>query len=133
MLNLFYRRAGDGPDGFNFERQSLTLAQTLERIDRSAREPEAPSVYMGSLPADDYAPGFAVANALRWFQPVLLGLSASSPFLDGRDSGLASARSMTFSRSFPRGNVMPAAGRVFVTRNVATRLERSSRGFWRAE
>lgn len=55
---------GDGPDGFNFERQSLTLAQTLERIDRGAREPEAPSIYMGSLPADDYAPGFAAANAL---------------------------------------------------------------------
>jgi carboxylate-amine ligase len=33
---------------------------------------------------------------------VLLAISANSPFLDGRDSGLASARSQTFTRSFPR-------------------------------
>jgi carboxylate-amine ligase len=32
----------------------------------------------------------------------LLAISASSPFLDGRDSGLHSARSQTFTRSFPR-------------------------------
>lgn len=49
----------------------------------------------------------AVANALRDYQPALLALSASSPFLDGRDSGLASSRSLTFSRTFPRGNLAP--------------------------
>lgn len=53
---------GDGPDGFNFERASLTLAQALERIGRAADDAGQASVYMGSLPADDYAPGFALDN-----------------------------------------------------------------------
>lgn len=52
----------------------------------------------------------AVADALRAYAPELLALSASSPFLDGRDSGLASARAMTFSRTFPRGSVAPVFG-----------------------
>jgi carboxylate-amine ligase len=49
-----------------------------------------------------------VSNAMRNVQPMLLALSCSSPFLDGRDCGLASARSVTFSRIFPRGNVAPS-------------------------
>jgi carboxylate-amine ligase len=44
----------------------------------------------------------AVCDRLRPALPVLLAISANSPFLDGRDSGLASARSQTFTRSFPR-------------------------------
>jgi carboxylate-amine ligase len=34
--------------------------------------------------------------------PLLLAISANSPFLDGCDSGLHSARSQIFTRSFPR-------------------------------
>lgn len=51
-----------------------------------------------------------VADALRTYQPLLLALSASSPWLDGRDTGLASARHMIFSRNFIRGNVAPVFG-----------------------
>lgn len=51
-----------------------------------------------------------VADALRTYQPMLLALSASSPFLDGRDTGLASVRHMIFSRNFVRGNVAPVFG-----------------------
>jgi carboxylate-amine ligase len=51
-----------------------------------------------------------VADALRAYQPLLLALSASSPFLDGRDTGLASSRHMIFSRNFIRGNVAPVFG-----------------------
>ncbi len=51
-----------------------------------------------------------VADALRAYQPLLLALSSSSPFLDGRDCGLASARHMIFSRNFVRGNVAPVFG-----------------------
>ncbi len=43
-----------------------------------------------------------VCDRLRPILPLLLAISASSPFLDGRDSGLHSARSQTFTRSFPR-------------------------------
>jgi carboxylate-amine ligase len=38
----------------------------------------------------------AVANALRTHLPIFLALSASSPFWEGEDSGLASARSKVF-------------------------------------
>jgi len=46
-----------------------------------------------------------VCDRLRPVLPLLLAISASSPFLDGRDSGLASARSQIFTKSFPRCGV----------------------------
>lgn len=42
-----------------------------------------------------------VANAMRVHLPVLLALSANSPFWQGRDTGLASARTPLF-QAFPR-------------------------------
>jgi carboxylate-amine ligase len=44
----------------------------------------------------------AVCDRLRPILPELLAISANSPFLDGRDSGLRSARSQIFTKSFPR-------------------------------
>ncbi len=46
-----------------------------------------------------------VCDRLRSVLPVLLARSANSPFLDGRDSGLHSARTQIFTRSFPRCGV----------------------------
>ena len=46
-----------------------------------------------------------VCDRLRPVLPVLLAISASSPFLDGRDSGLHSARTQIFTKSFPRCGV----------------------------
>jgi len=46
-----------------------------------------------------------VCDRLRPVLPLLLAISANSPFLDGRDSGLHSARSQCFTRSFPRCGV----------------------------
>jgi glutamate---cysteine ligase / carboxylate-amine ligase len=43
-----------------------------------------------------------VCDRLRPVLPELLALSANSPFLDGRSSGLHSARSQIFTKSFPR-------------------------------
>lgn len=43
-----------------------------------------------------------VCDRLRGALPLLLAISASSPFLDGRDSGLHSARTQIFTKSFPR-------------------------------
>jgi carboxylate-amine ligase len=51
-----------------------------------------------------------VCDRLRGFLPLLLALSANSPFLDGRLAGLHSARSQTFTRSFPRCGVPYAFG-----------------------
>jgi carboxylate-amine ligase len=47
----------------------------------------------------------AVCDRLRPVLPVLLAISANSPFLDGRDSGLHSARTQIFTKSFPRCGV----------------------------
>lgn len=51
-----------------------------------------------------------VCDRLRPVLPLLLAISASSPFLDGRDSGLHSARSQIFTRSFPRCGIPEAFG-----------------------
>ena len=52
----------------------------------------------------------AVCDRLRPVLPVLLAISASSPFLDGGDSGLHSARTQIFTKSFPRCGVPDAFG-----------------------
>jgi len=51
----------------------------------------------------------AVANALRTWLPELLALSASSPFWQGRDTGLASTRSKVFD-TMPRSGLPPVLG-----------------------
>ncbi len=43
-----------------------------------------------------------VSDWLREQLPILLAVSANSPFLDHRDSGLASVRTQIFTRMFPR-------------------------------
>jgi carboxylate-amine ligase len=47
----------------------------------------------------------AVCDHLRGILPELLALSANSPFLDGRDTGLHSVRTQIFTRTFPRCGV----------------------------
>src|ERR687886_2490594 len=50
----------------------------------------------------------AVANGLRPLLPELLALSSSSPFVEGVDTGLHSARTQIFTRMFPRCGVPDA-------------------------
>ena len=59
-------------------------------------------VHMGVQGADR---AIAVCDHLRGVLPQLLAASANSPFLDRRDSGLASVRSEIFTRTFPRCGV----------------------------
>ncbi|MGI8414294.1 MAG: carboxylate-amine ligase [Solirubrobacteraceae bacterium] len=51
-----------------------------------------------------------VCDRLRPMLPLLLAISANSPFLDGRDTGLHSARTQIFTRSFPRCGIPDAYG-----------------------
>jgi carboxylate-amine ligase len=51
-----------------------------------------------------------VCDRLRPVLPMLLAISADSPFMDGRDSGLHSVRSQIFTKSFPRCGVPDAFG-----------------------
>ncbi|HTB71398.1 MAG TPA: YbdK family carboxylate-amine ligase [Solirubrobacteraceae bacterium] len=51
-----------------------------------------------------------VCDRLRPLLPLLLAISTNSPYLDGRDSGLYSARTQSFTKSFPRCGVPDAFG-----------------------
>jgi glutamate---cysteine ligase / carboxylate-amine ligase len=62
-------------------------------------------VHVGIRGADR---AIAVCNGLRVWLPDLLALSASSPFVEGVDSGLHSARTQIFTRMFPRCGVPDA-------------------------
>jgi carboxylate-amine ligase len=67
-----------------------------------------------------------VCDRLRPVLPLLLAISANSPFVDGRDSGLHSARSQIFTKSFPRCGVPDPFGgwpsyREYIEFLIATR------------
>jgi carboxylate-amine ligase len=67
-----------------------------------------------------------VCDRLRPLLPALLAISANSPYLDGRDSGLHSARTQSFTRSFPRCGIPDAFGgwsayREYIEQLVRTR------------
>jgi carboxylate-amine ligase len=64
-------------------------------------------VHVGVRGADR---AIAVCDRMRAVLPDLLALSANSPFLDGRDSGLQSVRSQIFTKSFPRCGIPEAFG-----------------------
>ena len=51
-----------------------------------------------------------VCDRLRAVMPELLAISSNSPFLDGRNSGLHSARTQIFTKSFPRCGIPDAFG-----------------------
>jgi carboxylate-amine ligase len=51
-----------------------------------------------------------VCDRLRPVLPLLLAISANSPYLDGIDTGLHSARTQSFTKSFPRCGVPDAFG-----------------------
>ena len=51
-----------------------------------------------------------ICDRLRPVLPVLLAAGANSPFLEGRDAGLHSVRSQTFTKSFPRCGIPDAYG-----------------------
>jgi glutamate---cysteine ligase / carboxylate-amine ligase len=51
-----------------------------------------------------------ICDRLRPVLPLLLAISANSPYLDGRDTGLHSARTQCFTKSFPRCGVPDAFG-----------------------
>ncbi|HWD11626.1 MAG TPA: YbdK family carboxylate-amine ligase [Solirubrobacteraceae bacterium] len=65
-------------------------------------------------------------DRLRPVLPLLLAISANSPFLDGRDSGLHSARTQSFTKSFPRCGVPDAFGSWRAYRDYIEFLQRTN-------
>ena len=58
---LFYR---DGLRGFNFERQRAQVGATLDRLLALAGEPEAPRLFIESIPTDEYLPEFGASHTM---------------------------------------------------------------------
>jgi glutamate---cysteine ligase / carboxylate-amine ligase len=65
-------------------------------------------------------------DRLRPVLPLLLAISANSPFLDGLDSGLHSARTQSFTKSFPRCGIPDAFGGWPAYREYIEFLKRTS-------
>jgi carboxylate-amine ligase len=65
-------------------------------------------------------------DRLRPVLPMLLAISANSPFLDGLDSGLHSARTQSFTKSFPRCGIPDAFGGWPAYREYIEFLKRTS-------
>jgi hypothetical protein len=58
---IFYR---DDLGGFNFTRTPAGIGATLERLLQLAETANAPGVFLESLPANSYLPGFAAAHRM---------------------------------------------------------------------
>src|SRR4029077_19154079 len=81
------------------------IFQTMRELAR--REPTfALHVHVG---VDDPESAIVLFNRLRTHVPLLLALSANSPFWQGRDTGLASARTPIF-QAFARVGIPRALG-----------------------
>jgi carboxylate-amine ligase len=67
-----------------------------------------------------------VCDRLRPVLPLLLAISANSPYLDGRDSGLHSARTQSFTKSFPRCGIPDVFGSWRAYREYIEFLQRTN-------
>ncbi|PSQ41396.1 carboxylate--amine ligase [Halobacteriales archaeon SW_12_71_31] len=83
---------------------------------------------------DDPDRAVAVADGLRWYMPVLLALSANSPYWNGFDTGLGSARAKVF-EALPNTGMPSRFGdmtafRAFERRMVASDSVRDRGELW---
>src|SRR3954453_14275204 len=67
-----------------------------------------------------------VCDRLRPVLPLLLAISANSPYVDARDSGLHSGRSQTFTKSFPRCGIPDSFGTWSVYRDYIDLLVKTN-------
>jgi carboxylate-amine ligase len=81
-------------------------------------------VHVGIQGADR---AIAVCDRLRERLPLLLAVSANSPFLDGHDTGLHSIRSEIFTRTFPRCGIPSPFGSWSAYAEFVALLERTGR------
>jgi len=79
-------------------------------------------VHVGIRGADR---AMAVCDRLRVQMPLLLAISANSPFLDGCDTGLHSARTQIFTKSFPRCGIPDHYGSFQAYADYVAFLERA--------
>jgi hypothetical protein len=61
----------DDLKGFNFERRRMRFSDALATIVSSLDQAGSPSVYLGSVPAHDFLPGFAAQNPMPLLAPAI--------------------------------------------------------------
>jgi hypothetical protein len=59
----------DELQGFNFERRQMKLADALDTMVSCLDQPGSRSIYVGSVPANDFLPGFATQNPMTLLTP----------------------------------------------------------------
>ena len=55
----------EGLKGFNFERRRMRLIDALDTMVATRARADQPTMYVGSLPVEEFLPGFAAQNALH--------------------------------------------------------------------
>ena len=55
--------------GFNFTRRRMKYGEALAALTAARAAPDEPTLYLGSIPANEYLPGFARDNVLRVLPP----------------------------------------------------------------
>jgi hypothetical protein len=60
----------DDLKGFNFQRRKMRFAEALDTMLAHLDRPGAQSLYVGSLPVDEYLPGFAAQNPMPFLPSV---------------------------------------------------------------
>jgi carboxylate-amine ligase len=97
----------------DYREQHIIDTEHYRRVERGLRyvawrnNTFALHVHVGVQGADR---AVLVCDRLRPVLPLLLAISANSPFLDGRDSGLHTVRTQIFTKSFPRCGVPDSFG-----------------------
>jgi glutamate---cysteine ligase / carboxylate-amine ligase len=97
----------------HYQRQSIIDTEHYRRVEDGLKyvawrnNTWSMHVHVGVQGADR---AVRVCDRLRPVLPLLLAISANSPFVDGIDSGLHSARTQIFTKSFPRCGVPDAYG-----------------------
>lgn len=67
IAGKYYYR--EGLEGFNFERRSMRFGEALKSMVASENDATAPTMYFGSLPTNEFLPGFATHNVLSVLPP----------------------------------------------------------------
>jgi carboxylate-amine ligase len=97
----------------DYREQQIIATEHYQRVEQGLRyvalrnNTFALHVHVGIRGADR---AVRVCDRLRPVLPILLAISANSPFLDGRVTGLHSARTQIFTKSFPRCGVPDVYG-----------------------
>ncbi len=94
----------------NWQQEPLTDAHRYHKLETDLRDVASRLLISGMhvhVGIENPELRIDVLNQARYFMPYILALSTSSPFWNGRDTGLKSYRSIVFG-NMPRSGIPPA-------------------------